>query len=146
MDEFKEYTVREVYEALKQDGFEHLRGEWTSTDMDGVINGGCVLGQTAVNLGVLDCVIRSTDETDPHSLMGQLNQLEVAQDSPWFVEYPMGMTITSWNDKEKYDEEGESTGYYLETYQEVTAMAYAVLEPHFDKIVTLKAKEWRVSL
>lgn len=50
--ETKEFTVREVFDALKQNGFEHIRSMWQDTH-NGSLTGGCILGQGAANLGVL---------------------------------------------------------------------------------------------
>lgn len=52
----KTVTVREVFEAIKENGFEHLRREWLQTSSDGKVIAGCVLGQAGVNLGVLPSV------------------------------------------------------------------------------------------
>lgn len=50
--EMKEFTIREIVEAVRENGLEHLRGEWFHS-YDGKITGGCVLGQAAYNLSVV---------------------------------------------------------------------------------------------
>lgn len=49
----KTFTVREVYDALAKNGFEHLRENWFDGWNNGKPVGACVLGQGALNLGVL---------------------------------------------------------------------------------------------
>lgn len=48
----KNFTVKEVFDALVQNGFEHLRETWLNTDDQGKPTGACILGQAGLNLGV----------------------------------------------------------------------------------------------
>ncbi len=155
MTEYVEYTVEEVYNALKKDGFEHLRGQWTSTDMDGAIVGACVLGQTAINLGVH----ANSEFNGAFNLVYQLNTFPVDKSNPWAIAYDIdlprgaGDTIIHWNDMEDdayydeygdYDPEEEGPIWYLKTYAEVAKMAYEVLSPHFKETIKLAKREWKL--
>lgn len=138
--ETETFTVKQVYDALAKDGFEHLRAQWTAQDIHGVITGACVLGQAAINLGVVP-----SDDDSEFSLLYQLNKFDVEPNSKWDTGDKAGSTIVLWNDKRSYDRTGATIGYWLNTYKEVTAMAYDVLSPHFDKTITLEKKEWKIA-
>lgn len=128
-------TVRDVYNALKQNGFEHIRRDWTRADIEGVITGACVLGQAALNLGV-------DANTYSGNLVSALNAFEVSTHNKWAFNkeetYGVGDTIINWNDKQ--DENG--LYWVLPTYADVVKMAYAVMRPHFDKPIHLTEKNW----
>jgi hypothetical protein len=49
----KTFLVKEIYDALDKNGFEHLRGTWFEGWNDGKPVGACVLGQAALNLNVV---------------------------------------------------------------------------------------------
>lgn len=150
-------TVREVYEALARNGFEHLRGSWYY-EFSNEKFGGCVLAQAAFNLGVL----ATSDETSyfgigdylddvwderVYTIYDALNQLEVSRDSKWFAidseSAKAGQHIIHWNDLTLLDGNGDPTDeYVLKTYKEVADMAYDILEPHFDKEVVLTVYDY----
>lgn len=138
-----EFTVEQVFNALAQDGFEHLRGQWTAQDLNGVITGGCVLGQTAVNLGVAS----TYDDEENFNLQEQLNRFVVAPDSKWYINDSAhcGDTIIHWNDRLAFDTYGYENGYALKTYAEVIEMARDILFPYFDEKVVLAEKEWKIA-
>lgn len=49
----KEFTVRDIYNAIDKNGWDHLRGMWFDEwDADGKPHAGCVLAQAAINLNV----------------------------------------------------------------------------------------------
>lgn len=135
-------TVEEIYEALKKNGFEHLRGVWYKGNGGDLIAGGCVLQQGAMNLGV------ATIDSDA-SLYSVLNRFIVSTASKW-SEHPAtkfklsemdrgaGSVIVRWNDA--YNEKDKS--WVLPTYEDVIAMAYEVLRPFFKKTVKLETHEW----
>lgn len=50
--ELKEFDVEDIYNAIAENGLEHLRGKWIDADSSGKLTGACVLGQGAANLGV----------------------------------------------------------------------------------------------
>lgn len=43
-------TGKDLLEAIKKNGFEHLRGQWFAGN-DGKVTGACIIGQAAINLG-----------------------------------------------------------------------------------------------
>lgn len=157
---YVEKTVKEVYEAIEKNGLDHARGTWYTEGWKGA----CVLGQGAFNLGVLstgDFTNYILDDINTaeyggwgvvsqklarFTLEAQLNRFEVPADSPWHKagNYKAGATIIGWNDeyaKEKdgsyiLDEDGNYT-YALATYADVAKMAYDILSPYFDEVVTL---------
>lgn len=157
----KTFTIEEVFENLKKNGFEHLRGEWFSGN-----KAACVLGQAALNLKVLandedsDVVVDllfSDSEEDiyeeveyralSYSLLNQLNRWRY-RNKKWlaendFVAPGLGDVIIHWNDKYKVVFEGGIyvRKYALPTYQDVVDMAYEVLKPHFNKTVKLLTVE-----
>jgi len=172
MSEVKEFTVRQVFEALAQNGFYHLRDTWTADDMHGVIDGGCVLHQGAMNLGVLSS--KDTNEYSEefidsdieeyeaeakylkYNIQDQLNKWSVRPGSKWapevysgdFVEQArdrrrLGNVIMYWNDLSSYDEKEDVSIYHLSTYEDVIKMAEEVLKPHMDKTIKLLARTWK---
>lgn len=142
--EYREYTVREIYEALEKNGLKHLRGEWMSTDSKGKVVGGCVLGQGAFNLNVP----YSTDAPDADAignLEEELNQFQAAEEHWKGNTSKAGTLITVWNDAVQLKSDGThyaKTRYELATYQDVLDKARAILEPHFDKTVKLPHYEY----
>jgi len=156
-------TVREVYEALKENGFTHLRGEWLLQDYSskakGKIVGACILGQAALNLNllpewdieteakevpVLTHIYRTSNNSDvlierlnEYTLSHQLNRFGVPPDSKWHTFGNCAQTIIHWNDK------GDENGNYaLPTYKDVLDMAYDVLKPHFKKVIYVISAEY----
>src|SRR5258708_27766379 len=104
----KDVTIREVYEAIAKNGFEHLRKEWLCTNNDGVVIGGCVLQQAALNLGVQgpSRYLSIVSSADKYSLVEQLNQYTLRKNSKWakFAALygtqarGLGNVIIHWND------------------------------------------------
>jgi len=95
----KEVLISDVFEALAKDGFVHIRGSWTEADVQGMITGGCVLQQGALNLGVTTMYAipgegipedsKSIDgaglygDEDPYGLIAQLNRFSIRKGSKW---------------------------------------------------------------
>lgn len=151
-------TVEDVYNALKQNGFDHLRGTWLT---DG---GGCVLGQAAMNLNVAASAdVSDVSEESPdwveyqgawrqYALDEQLNSVgSLSKGDTWYPdeEYtqPLGIgdTIIYWNDKYVYKNGDIGTGvreYVLPTYDDVANMAYGILKPFFNETVKLLKYEY----
>jgi hypothetical protein len=162
----RKVTIAEVIEAIEKNGFELLRMQWVGTGPYGEVNGGCVLGQGAVNLKVVptddfvDRVIENWFEGDPsrgdehdfdslryflkdYTLDAQLDKIP-APKNRWSVdiEGSSASVIIHWNDAKIGD---RSYGdYALKTQEEVTAMAKEVLEPNKDKVIELLAYEWKM--
>lgn len=133
----EQVTVKQVFDALAENGFQHLRRTWFAEDVTGVITGGCVIQQGAMNLGV----VASGGSFAPYSLAAQLDTLPVAKNSKWYTAEARpvaGQTIIHWNDKR-----GPDSHYKLRTYKAVIKMAKEILEPHFEKKLTLKKREWK---
>ena len=162
--EYKTFTVEEVFQALEKNGLEHIREEWISAANDKVV-GGCVLGQAAYNLKTpaFDEQYDLQDEemigTDGN-LYDELNAF-AALDSRWYnedVKQSMGNedagiaeVIVYWNDKRVKNDKGQyirpkgnSWGYVyaLETYAEVVEMAREVMEPYFASEIKLPHYEY----
>lgn len=161
-------TVREVYKALKKNGFEHIRGTWSTAE------GGCVLMQTAWNLDVRatgwaghedaiasigeppngtkaynewqDKYYKEVDRLNSFALERQLDKWTVPDDSPWSDDETrgsgLGAVIIHWNDKSVYDEKMQEVRWALPTYEDVAKMAYDLLSPHFDEPVQLVKYEY----
>ena len=149
----KEFTVREVFEALAKNGFHHAR----ATFFEDTFNSACVLGQAALNLGVV--VSESFYESDvsypvsnkdiekwgKYNVVTQLDRFKV-KNSKWIPEpsedddspRTCGETIMFWNDETDVDGE-----YLLSTYEEVVSMAREVLAPHMEKKVKLATYDYR---
>jgi hypothetical protein len=49
--ELKVVTVQDIIDAIRKNGFDHLRSTWVHEDFSERVDGGCVLGQGAVNIG-----------------------------------------------------------------------------------------------
>lgn len=146
----KEYTLREIFEAIKKNGLLHLRGEWYGTNDKGKVNGACVLGQAAFNLNV-----PANDNYSPEgNLESELNNFPLDQNSKWATYngsriYKVGDAIITWNDAYSFEKDGrvaqDSKGrskYALRTYDQVVKMAHEILEPYFDKTVSLPYYEY----
>lgn len=145
----KTYTVREVYDALAKNGFEHLREQWFKVNEDGSVAGGCVLGQAALNLSIVATAedgwwryIENMEEqpNNTYTLWDQLNKFHINRKSKWASQgehdpdsLQVGDVIIFWNDLYDFGRK-----YYLPTYQDVVSMAYDVMEPFFDKKVYLR--------
>lgn len=159
----KTATVREVYEALEKNGFEHLRGSWFIKNEDGVVIGGCILAQTGVNLGVL---VKGHEGVPPErygeldntltrhtfDLLSQLNRFWVSEEAPKFSHSAdgngLGDQIVRWNDAVELgfvEKDGFlKKVYVLKTYEEVAAVARELMEPFFDETVELIEFDWKV--
>ena len=79
---YKDFTVREVYDALVQNGLQHLRKNWLIKTFDGKLTGGCILGQGAYNLSVL-----------PHS------------DDEFEDMFPIGQYMPKFSSEDAYDDD-----------------------------------------
>lgn len=157
--EYKTFTVEEVFEALAKNGLEHIREEWISADNEKVV-GGCVLGQAAYNLKTpaFEEQYDLQDEEIIGSVGDLYDELNVfaAKDSRWYNdatkeamgndEAGIAEVIVYWNDKRAKNDKGQylrpkgnSWGYVyeLETYAEVVQMAREVMEPYFTHTVKL---------
>lgn len=128
--ELKTFKVSDAFDAIKENGFEHMRGDWyhrAYLDSSGKpsLTGGCVLMQGALNLSVAPNNgsewIRVEDSVaslelqeqgidvwtlrDNYNLLTQLNQFEVDSTNKWYTRLAMavcGDTIIHWNDKMDY--------------------------------------------
>lgn len=151
----KTVTVKEVFEAIEKNGFEHLRREWLTRDKNGKIIAGCVLGQAAVNLKTLPAgelfelymVDRGKDGllvddesyeelrklAIKHSLSHQLNQISTNE---WTL--GLGSSIISINDAGEYVGDGLMRRFkYIYTWEEIVNLTKNMLIPYFDQEVTL---------
>lgn len=148
-------TVREVYEALAKNGFDHLRGMWFRLG-DNV--GGCILAQAGFNLGVIittddysafgldEWVEQANYEDEPiRTLHGALNRFKVDPDHPKYLRTAItrgiGDQILYWNDLTERDETGADV-YVLKTYKDVADVAYELLEPFMDETVELSVYDY----
>jgi len=133
--ETKTITLREVYAALEKNGFEHLRETWFGENVyiedKFQPKAGCILAQTAFNLGVAannglitnflynagyGDVADRTSYDDYNSLESQLNRFDLedeAPDSPWLrgpagdrMGEGIGQVIIAWNDLRAVNENG----------------------------------------
>jgi hypothetical protein len=125
------FNGKAVFEAIEQNGVNHLRGDWYGTfGADGKPDQACVLGIAAMHLGVAG--FGELSKNEGANLLEQLNQFEVPEDSKWRNESsPLGNTIIHWNDLRGY-----GTKEYALTWQEVVEMARDLLTPHFDHVFT----------
>src|SRR6185295_3145145 len=127
-------TVKAVFDALNKNGFEHLRGSWFREEEDStgkiVVVGGCVLGQSAINLGA-DQPVSDDGEDHENTLLNQLNSFAPVR-GKWMENDGMfggvGEQIIHWNDKCHYANPYETTPakklvYDLATWDEVVEMA-----------------------
>jgi hypothetical protein len=92
----KTVTGKDIYEAMKRDGFGALRGDWFVVNDDNKIEA-CILGTAAINLGI------AATDTGP-SLYNQLNRHQLPALSKW-AEFSrnIGVAIVAWFDANKYD-------------------------------------------
>jgi hypothetical protein len=145
-------SVRDIYEAIAKNGFDHVREAWLTVDWQTGNIGACVLGQAAINLGIVP--IQNLNEMKADEIGGALNGIFRRQlnklgeaipkwQNPDAGHHLIGDVIIFWNDLVDYDDEGESEGYHLPTYEDVTKMAYEVLSPHFDKEIILSTFIWQ---
>lgn len=170
----KTFTVKEVYDALAANGFEHLRGKWIDVDSQGKPVGGCVLGQTAVNLGVFaeseqfsdalyDVYItqRIPDDDDEEDYRSVDDRVDADMEtySHNTLEVQLNRFLVPDDSPWNYGagEAGsviihwndqpsdDGKGYALATYEAVTEMAYDILSPLFDETVTIAVQEYDLS-
>lgn len=151
MQETRTFTVREIFEAIKQNGFEHLREQWFSYNPENKAIGGCVLGQAGLNLGIP--VSPEGEEENADNLWAKLNNFNTPEKwidklNPEFTK-KAGEAIVFWNDHHEYDEHGDAAendaGEYvwtLPTYKEVVEMAREILEPYFNETIELPHFEY----
>lgn len=157
--DYREYTLKDIFDALKKNGFEHLREAWFSSE-DGS-KGGCVLGQALLNLNSvspdIDEAEAQVEDDEEYGLLHQLNKFSYEGDKwnhysfedeidgevttqEFFLQgnqLNLGNLIIHWNDLRLYNLDGDDYYYPLETYEQVVEMAYDVLSPHFDEKVKL---------
>jgi hypothetical protein len=151
--ETKKVKIRDVLEAAKANGFELARVDWIVSKRDGSIKAGCILGQTAVNLGVAPVdgfVFRGdTRETSQYNLMEQLNKLTVSPSSKWHYgdksySRGVGSVITHWNDSWRPDANDGKRKYALRTYKDIVKMMEEVLEPYLNSEIELEVFDFGV--
>lgn len=154
----KTVTIREVYEAIEKNGFNHLREEWVRTTKSGKVIAGCVLGQAAVNLGVLpnESLINREHIFESYPKLQFENELDRVNYRD-FNELPtpllnfifkyslisqldnvhagLGSDLVDRNDAERYTSGGRKVFTY--SWKEVVAYAKERLEPYFNKKITL---------
>lgn len=109
--ETREFIVQEVIDAIKVDGLEHLRGQWIDA-YAGKLYGGCVLGQGAINLGVLPDInvlpAGLYSKQSGNGLVYQLNQFRNVSPK-WSTHPPNGPMIVVDAD---FPDEKEPAFYY----------------------------------
>lgn len=158
--ELKTVKVSEVIDAVKQNGFEHLRGEWIHS-VGGKITGGCVLGQGAVNLGILSH--DDTDETTWGTLYTALKQFKIRSNNKWvkkarewniFPEtneetgkegWNAALMIISLNDASYYPDyptDPYRAEYRIKTYAEVAQMVEDILTPFANKEIYVLVQDY----
>ena len=148
----KEFTVQQVFEALKKNGFEHIREMWFDTDY-GKPTAACVLGQAALNLSAAP----ETDQASGRGFFGgydpegfqatvydQLNRFRNPIPDEIVPEGDCGSAIVQWNDSVDHyeDDEEETPVYTLPTYEAVVNKAEEILRPYFDEVVYLQVMEY----
>lgn len=154
--ETKTFTVREVWEALKQNGLQHLRSTWyIDGTEDGTAKGACAIGQAAYNLGV-PYTDEMPDESTYDNLSEALNQFTTPRKWAHYGE-TTAEAIVAVNDAYRINKEtgmiarhrlatdgAEASGkpYYRFSYNEVVKIAHEILEPYFDKTITLPIYEY----
>jgi hypothetical protein len=137
-------SVKDIYEAIEKNGFDHLRQEWLAVDWETKKISACVLGQAAINLGIIPKLSGNTDDSNisdtlDNDFAEELDGLGYVDSNRWRYESGLntpGRTIIYWNDK-LIDDKDPGKGYFLPTYEDVVAMAYDVLSPYFDRDITL---------
>ncbi len=148
-------TVKELFDSLEKNGFEHLRGTWFRYNDDGLVVGGCVLGQAALNLGAWE---NANEAGETGSITEALSNFPVTEGrwAKWpdnvnteYAPENLGQQIIFWNDTTYptglFDENGlEKLEYRLKTWPEVVEMARECLTPHFDETIKLQAYDWNV--
>lgn len=116
--ELKEFDVEDIYNAIAENGLEHLRGKWIDADSSGKLTGACVLGQGAANLGVF---------TEAGALQHDIETFF----------YDLDKTIT--DDDEDYEGPDYLVDNAVETYSEHT------LESALNGFSTPDDSKWRAS-
>jgi hypothetical protein len=170
--ELKVVTVQEIIDAIRKNGFDHLRSSWVHESFDRTIDGGCVLGQGAINVGaashddVVDDLVYGFFRTREHydqyneseligylkkfTLASQLDKVPANRQNEWVAKF---VKINGISDRRIgcaeviifwNDERVEMDKYVLKTYQEVADMAASVLKPHSRKSLSLLSHTWKV--
>ncbi len=151
----KTVTGREIYEAIEQDEFGTLRGEWFEKGAKGV--SACLLGGAGLNLGVYANSTQA-DAADENNRIGLLEVLDletVPENSRWFSYDDEGIASTiirlydktvhsdyirdlghNLSDYEPAPSFGANQYYYL-TYAQSLEMAKDLLTPVWDKSFTV---------
>lgn len=159
----KTITVDKVLEAIEKNGFKHLRESWLDFDANGNVIAGCVLGQAAVNLGILP-VMPSYDAFEKHfpKVYSLDRKYEIKMNSwqsaigeslpnglvEFVIEHSLrnqldrvgspkellGSQLIDYNDAYDYDDGIRKFTY---SWKEVLMFARKILTPHLDKTVTL---------
>lgn len=141
----REINGRALYEAMRTNGVDHIRGEYFTFDSNGKPVAGCALGLMAIHLNIA----ASESKNAEANLLTQLNNYRVSETSKWYNESTplVGDTIIHWNDKSHLENVPNEWGgrnstlvYDLETFKEVHEMVHDVLEPLFD--TTFRVDEW----
>jgi hypothetical protein len=130
------FNGRAVFEAIEQNGVEHLRGDWYGTfGEDGKPDQACVLGIAAFNLGIAGHA--QLGKNEGANLLEQLNTLEVPGTSRWYSDAALGDTLIYWNDmaSRSHVEYTANNGWAL-SWNEVVEMARDLLTPYFDHVFT----------
>jgi hypothetical protein len=50
---FKKFKIADVITAMEENGYIHAHGDWFIPNSEGVITRACIMGQAALNLGVV---------------------------------------------------------------------------------------------
>jgi hypothetical protein len=131
------FNGKAVFEAIEQNGVEHLRGDWYGTfGEDGKPDQACVLGIAAFNLGIAGHAQLGKNESA--NLVEQLNTLAVPTTNRWYYgATPLGDTIIHWNDlaSRNHLEDTTNNGWAL-SWEQVVEMARDLLTPYFDHVFT----------
>ncbi len=149
-------TVKELFDSLEKNGFEHLRGSWFKYDNDGLIVGGCVLGQAAINLGAWEDANEAGEEG---TITRALDEFPITEGrwtewpdnmNEWDRPQNVGSQIIFWNDVTRVtgvdENENNVFEYRLKTWPEVVEMARECLTPYFDKQIQLKEHDWKAPI
>lgn len=156
-------TVKQLFDALESNGFEHLRGTWFKFGDDGAVIGGCVLGQAAINLGAYEYEQEAGQEG---TVTKALSRFPATQGrwTEWntksTIDRPVNVAsqIIYWNDvvepltneelglQDEEENQGifndPKTKYVLPTWPEVVEMARDCLTPYFDETIELAQFDW----
>lgn len=133
----KEFTIKEIFEALKKNGLEHIRRGWEIFGIDGLKPiGACALGQAGFNLGV---VAKPNPYTANrmYSLYEQLRTIKIPSNYSTQYGYNCADVIVNMNDAM---DEGEED--FIFSYEEIVKAAEEILTPHFKETLKLEVREW----